>query len=88
MPSPSRLPRFARLSRLLAALVLGAAATLLGASAARADGIGISVSMVTSSSSAAPFTLDLAARGGTPPYTWSIVEARFRPASRSPPPAR
>ncbi|MGE3855467.1 MAG: Ig domain-containing protein [Dehalococcoidia bacterium] len=76
MPRPSHptRPSHARALRALAAIVLGVAATLSAGASARADGIGIAVSMVSSSGSAAPFTLDLEARGGTPPYTWSVVE--------------
>ena len=41
---------------------------------ALADGIGISVSMLGSPSVGVPFTVEFGAHGGTPPYTWSLVD--------------
>jgi hypothetical protein len=58
----------------LLALTLLLAAGAWGAPRASADGIGISVSMLSSPQVGVPFTLELAAHGGTPPYTWSVVD--------------
>lgn len=63
----------------LLALVLVLGASAWSAPRASADGIGISVSMLSSPHVGVPFTLELAAHGGTPPYMWSVVDGALPP---------
>ena len=76
-PHRVRGARTAASALLVLALLLGASAW--GAPRVSADGIGISVAMLSSPHVGVPFTVELGAHGGTPPYTWSVVEGALPP---------
>lgn len=76
-PTPAALTRRAASS--LAVLLVALGLSITNAPRAQADGIGISVSMMSQPNIGVPFTLEFGAHGGTPPYRWSVVEGALPP---------